>query len=197
MSGRCLLKVCAHDDVPAEALGRAHKAMRLLPEHVVTQLWGARAGVFLRADFPWDNDNRFGAPWAECGGYWDSGTRYAVINASWCTRQSLMTAVVTHELGHALSIDVLAKPHRDAAFRDAWSRGRAEIASRWHDDYRQRRNMGVYCLHWTQGVAEVWADAFCWLLGAKRTIHPAFGRVFSECIELVSPHVHPTTRTAA
>ncbi len=189
MSGHSLPLVCAAEDVNPEAVARVHKSLRKLPAHLAATFIAQRVGIFIRSDFSWDGGNMFGAPWGDCGGYWDSGTRYGVINAAWCKRQNLMDAVVIHELGHALSIDVLEKPYRTAAFREAWSLGRAEVARRWPAEYRAKRGMGVYCIHWTNAVAEVWADSFCWILGTRRTIHTAFGSVFAECVELVRPHV--------
>lgn len=196
MSDYMLPRVYADSTVTAASVGRAHRALCLLPEHVAGLLRDASVGVYLRADFPWEEGNQHGEPWSECGGYWSSSSGFLVINTSWCTRQGLMNAVVFHEVGHALSIDVLAKPHRVDEFRAAWSRGRAAVAKRWPDDYRAQRMMGVYCGHWTRGVQEVWADAFCWLMGAKRTIHPSFASVFTDCLELVHYALAATTPKA-
>lgn len=188
----CLPIVVAHNDVPAEAVRMVHKSLGLLPRAACTALWTKKHGVFLRRDF--DSlgataDPYTGGAWSDHGGYWDGDSGYAVINAAWCHSQARMDGVVVHEFGHALSIDVLPRPHRSDAFRAAWRRGCAILRERYPADVAACVRMGIYALHWTQGVQEVWADAFAWLLDARGTIDPAFGVIFADCIALVEAEV--------
>lgn len=186
--GHWLPKVSARSDVKPEALIMVHKSLVKLPEYVTEALWSGSAGVSVRADFPWDDEetggqNYHGQSWHECGGYWNGS--WAIVNAGWCRSQAEMDAVVHHEFGHALSEVVLEAPHRRPEFREAWSEGRRTIKERWPADYEARERMGVFCLHWTRGVQEVWAEAFAWIQRSRATTHPAFGEVFARCIALV------------
>lgn len=178
-----LPRVTAHPDVPGRVLMWVHEALTVLPEHVADRLWPC--GVSVRATFPWDSLCQHGISWKEVGGYWNSDTRYAVINAQWCTSREAAAAVVLHELGHGMSIDMLDKPHRGPAFRAAWSAARQEVKRRHPSDYTDFRALGCYCQQWTRAVQEVWAEAFAWIYGARCMTHPAFGKVFADCITLV------------
>lgn len=181
-----LPRVCAHPDVSSEVLAWAHESMKVLPEHVAKALWPC--GVSVR-DFPWDHECGDGRPWKDVGGYWSSETMYAMVNAAYCKTPETTAAVVLHELGHGLSIDVLPKPHRDAAFRAAWSTGRKRVKQRYPSDYEAYEGLGVFCGHWTQAVQEVWAEGFAWIFGARIETHPAFADVFHECVALVSAEI--------
>lgn len=184
MNPHWLPRVTAHSDVEPEAVARVHHAMRLLPEPVADLLWPVSVAV--RADFPWTHRNdTYDMEWKDTGGYWHHDNRAAVINAAWCSTQPLMDAVVLHELGHALSLYILPKPHRDVAFREAWKIGSRRVREEFPEDYRARRGLGVFCIHWTRGIQEVWAEGFAWILGARETTHEDFGRVYAECMEMV------------
>lgn len=185
MSSYWLPRVTARSDVPSEVVARAYHALRLLPEHVADQLWPVWVAV--RSEFPWNEEcDTYGQAWRDTGGYWNQANRCAVINGAWCSTQPLMDAVVLHELGHALSLYVLPRPHRTAEFRAAWKAGCQRVRREFPEHYRRHRGLGVFCIHWTRGIQEVWAEGFAWTLGAREATHPDFGRVYAECLDMVA-----------
>lgn len=187
----CLPYLAATADTPAEAVAMAHRSLQRLPASVVAALWQKKYGVYVKASFAgWDDvpgaQKPYGHPnWSTCGGYWDEDIGYAVVNAQWCRTQGHMDAVVIHEFGHALSINVLGRPHRRAPFRTAWKVGRDRIRERWPADFASKNGLGIFTIQWTRAVQETWAECFTWLMGARACTHPAFGEIFTECLERV------------
>lgn len=189
---QCLPYITAQRGVSPDVVALAHVSLQRLPAAVVDALWRKRFGVYIRADFAdWDTAEGAAKPyghpnWSTCGGYWDESIGYAVVNAAWCHNQGRMDAVVVHEFGHALSINILGRPHRKATFRAAWKRGRDAIRQWFPTHYASKEGLGIYTIQWTRAVQETWAECFAWMLGARATTHPAFGDVFAECIATVS-----------
>lgn len=185
--GVWLPAIAARGDVSPESVAMAHRSLQKIPPPIIRALAKIRASVSIWQGFPkeWDYAPYGHRSWDTCGGYWDASGAWAVVNAAWCRTQGHMDAVVVHELGHALSINVLPRPHRDAPFREAWKAGRDEIRRRW-PDATEGDGMKVFDLHWTRGTQEVWAECFAWILGARACTHPAFGEVFADCLRLVS-----------
>lgn len=181
-----LPKVSALADVPPGAVACVHRSLQRLPESLSELLWKHSIGFSVRASFPWDATTvHRGQTWKDCGGYYNEETGFCMLNASWMKGQGDYDSVIFHEIGHALSYRAFGRAHNDPDFRAAWSVGRKRVADTWPDAHAGSFGMGVYTPHWTRGVQEVWAEAVAWMMGARGTIHPAFGGTFRECIEIV------------
>lgn len=197
-----LPKVVARADVSPAALVMAHRALLKLPPPVCERLWAHSYGLSLFGAFDWvsageENGTFRGASWKSTGGYWDETRGYAAINAAWCQSQDDMDAVVFHEIGHALSINILPKPHRTPSFRAGWTTGRKRVRARFPAAYAGQTHMGVFCIQWTRAVQEVWAECFAWLMGARSQTHPTFAECFPECLDLVRADIAPLMEQAA
>jgi hypothetical protein len=192
---RWLLPVVTDAEVSGERAAWVLAGLRDLPVPLADLFWRAGVRVVLRARFdsswdptPWHGPDGESMAWSESGGYWDVTDRDVVLNGAWPGSESDMRSCLYHELGHAHH-DLVGRPQRGEAFRTAWKIGRRRVQKRHPRDYAARHALGMYCIHWTRGTMEAWADAFTWHLGGRAAIHPGFGRTFRECVEVVASRI--------
>ena len=186
------IPVCAANDAPLEHVRWAHECLQEIPERVNDILWEGRVYVYVRAKFSddWEQYEWHGRkgelfPWSEMMGYWSTTDAYAHLNAAPITSKATLASVLFHELGHAICDVCIPGAERTPEFRAAWSAGRKRVQERFPAQYDRREGLGMYCLHWTRGVKEAYADAVAWVLQGRACIHPEFGRTFRECVEIV------------
>lgn len=203
MTGRrWLLPVVADASVPGDRVAWVLAGLRDLPDPLLRMLWAAGIRVLIHPRFEdaWEASAWHGRsdevfPWPQSGGWYDAEDAWVVVNGAYPDNAADMRAVLYHELGHAHH-QLAGDAQREAAFREAWKAGRRRVQERHPRAYEDRNELGMYCIHWTRGTMEAWADAFAWHLNGRATIHPDFGRTFRECVDVVAGRIHGTQEAA-
>ena len=202
MERRWLLPVVADASVPDERIAWTLAGLRDLPEPLLRMFWAAGIRVLIHPRFedeweasPWHGRSDEIIPWSRSGGWYDTDDAWVVVNGAYPDNAAEMRATLYHELGHAHH-HLTGDAQRGPAFREAWKLGRRRVQEHQPRAYEARDGLGMYCIHWTRGTMEAWADAFAWNLGGRATIHPGFGDTFRECVAVVAGHLDQVQEAA-